>query len=138
MNKITLIGNLTHTPEVKTTQNGTSFCSFTIAVNRRFPDANGERITDFFRITTWKQLAETCGKYLAKGRKVAVVGELQARLNEGKSGKAYLNLDVAADEVEFLSPREGSDVPKADAQPSASTGFNNGFTDIKNPNDLPF
>ena len=60
MNKITLIGNLTHDPETRSTPNGVTVCSFTIAVNRRFAAANGARPTDFFRINAWRQLGDTC------------------------------------------------------------------------------
>lgn len=111
MNKITLIGNLTNEPEKMATPNGTSVTSFTIAVNRRGQDKQ----TDFFRINAWRGLADTCAKFLAKGRKVAVVGELQARTYEAKDGKTKVSLDVQADEVEFLSPAEQKqEKPKTD------------------------
>ena len=111
MNKITLIGNLTSDPEKRATNNGTSVTSFTIAVNRRGQDKQ----TDFFRINAWSGLADTCAKFLAKGRKVAVVGELQARTYEAKDGKTKVSLDVQADEVEFLSPAEQKqEKPKTD------------------------
>ena len=110
MNKITLIGNLTHDPEVRSTPNGVTVCTFTIAVNRRFAQQGGEKATDYFRINAWRQLGENCARYLAKGRKVAVVGELQARTYEGKDGATRMSLDVSADEVEFLTPR-AADIP---------------------------
>ena len=111
MNKITLIGNLTNQPEKRATPNGTSVTSFTIAVNRRGQDKQ----TDFFRINAWRGLADTCAKFLAKGRKVAVVGELQARTYEAKDGKTKVSLDVQADEVEFLSSAEQKqEKPKTD------------------------
>ena len=111
MNKITLIGNLTSDPEKRATNNGTSVTSFTIAVNRRGQDKQ----TDFFRINAWLGMADTCAKLLAKGRKVAVVGELQARTYEAKDGKTKVSLDVQADEVEFLSPAEQKqEKPKTD------------------------
>lgn len=105
MNKLFITGNLTADPEVRSTPSGTTVCSFTVAVNRRFAqrDSN-ERATDFFRVSAWRQLGENCGRFLAKGRKVAVVGELQARLYEAKNGETRMSLDVNADEVEFLSP----------------------------------
>mgnify|MGYP002517900356 CR=1 FL=1 len=110
MNKITLIGNLTNEPEKRATPNGTSVTTFTIAVNRR-----GQDKPDFFRINAWRGLADTCSKFLAKGRKVAVVGELQARTYEAKDGKTKVSLDVQADEVEFLSPAEHKqEKPKTD------------------------
>lgn len=113
MNKITLIGNLVRDPEVRTTQKGDNVCTFTIAVDRRFA-VNGEKVTDFFRINAWRGLADTCARFLAKGRKVAVLGELQARIYETKEGEARLSLDVSADEIEFLTPRgEGSEATAA-------------------------
>jgi single-strand DNA-binding protein len=138
MNKITLIGNLTRDPEVRSTPNGVTVCTFTIAVNRRFANSNGERTTDFFRINAWRQLGETCARYLSKGRKVAVVGELQARTYEGKDGTTRMSLDISADEVEFLSPKSQDD----GAGSSNSRGNDNaqdlaGFTDIQS-DDIPF
>ena len=132
MNKITLIGNLTHDPEVRSTPNGVTVCSFTIAVNRRFASgAGGERPTDFFRINAWRQLGDTC-----KGRKVAVIGELQARTYEAKDGTTRMSLDVQADEVEFLSPKQQEDgaAPSARAENAQDMA---GFTDIQS-DDIPF
>ena len=130
MNKITLIGNLTHDPEIRSTQSGITVCAFTIAVSRRFAGADGERPTDYFRINAWRQLGESCGRFLAKGRKVAVVGELQARLYEAKDGSTRMVLDVQADEVEFLSPRPN-------AQDGSASGDMAGFTDVSS-DDIPF
>ncbi|MDY6081102.1 MAG: single-stranded DNA-binding protein [Eubacteriales bacterium] len=139
MNKITLIGNLTHDPEVRSTPNGVTVCTFTIAVNRRFAQQGGEKATDFFRINAWRQLGENCARYLAKGRKVAVIGELQARTYEGKDGATRMSLDVSADEVEFLTPRsqdEGSGY-SAPRQNNAAPQDLAGFTDIQS-DDIPF
>lgn len=106
MNKIVLIGNLTADPVLRATPNGTSVCNFTLAVNRRFPGADGQKVTDFFNVVAWRGLADTCNKYLARGKKAAVVGELQARTYTAKDGTTRMSLDVGADEVEFLSPKE--------------------------------
>lgn len=137
MNKITLIGNLTHDPETRTTPSGVTVCTFNIAVNRRFANADGERQSDFFRINAWRQLGDVCGRCLSRGKKVAVIGELQARTYEAKDGTTRLSLDVAADEVEFLSPKE--EKPKKERE--NSDGYNNtpedGFTDLVS-DDLPF
>ncbi len=104
MNKVIMIGNLTRDPELNTTQNGIPVCKFSIAVNRRF----GEEV-DFFNIVTWRGLAENCHKYLAKGKKAAVVGELQTRKYTDKNGVERMAIEINADEVEFLSPRTESD-----------------------------
>ena len=139
MNKQYCIGNLVADPETRTTPSGVTVCSFTIAVNRRFANADGERQCDFFRINAWRQLGEVCAKHLAKGRKVAVVGELQARLYDAKNGEKRMSLDVAADEVEFLSPKDEEPKRKKDTA-SVSNGKvtpDDQFTDI-DTSDLPF
>ena len=128
MNKIILIGNLTNDPEQRATPSGVSVCSFTIAVNRRFP-SDGEKQTDFFRIQAWRGLADICNKYLTKGKKVAVIGELQARQYDGKDGQKRMSLDVNADEVEFLSAK--------DEKPAMKPADPNTFEDISSK-DLPF
>ena len=135
MNKITLIGNLTNDPETRSTPNGVTICTFTIATNRRFANSDGERQTDFFRVNAWRQLGEVCAKHLAKGRKVAVVGELQARLYDAKNGEKRMSLDVAADEVEFLSPKD--EEPKNTTVSKGKITPDEGFTDI-DTSDLPF
>lgn len=106
MNKSFFIGNLTKDPELRSTQSGKAVASFTIAVNRRFKNQAGEAVTDFFPVAVWGQLAEVCGKYLTKGKKVAVVGELQTRSYEAKDGTKRYVTEIIADEVEFLSPKE--------------------------------
>jgi len=130
MNKIMIIGNLTGEPELRSTPSGITVCSFTIAVNRRHEDKSGERPTDYFRISAWRQLGDSCGRFLSKGRKVAVVGELQARQYDAKDGSARMSLDVQADEVEFLSPKQV-------AQQSESVPAADDFTDIS-ADDIPF
>ncbi|MDO4571818.1 MAG: single-stranded DNA-binding protein [Clostridia bacterium] len=141
MNKITLIGNLTRDPEVRSTPNGVTVCTFTIAVNRRFASQGGERQTDFFRINAWRQLGETCARYLSKGRKVAVIGELQARTYTANDGATRMSLDVSADEVEFLSPRgseEGGGAAAPAQRPAAAeTPDLAGFSEIQD-DDIPF
>ena len=128
MNKFFGIGNLTKDVDLRTTQSGKAVATFTIAVNRRFKGQDGERQTDFFPVIAWNQLGEMCGKYLTKGKKVAVVGELQTRSYEDKQGVKRYVTEIVADEVEFLSPREA---PQESAQEAQS-----GFVDVDY--DLPF
>lgn len=81
-------------------------CTFTVAVNRRKQsNQQGQPEADFFRVTVWRQLGEICAKYLAKGRKVCVIGPVSVSTYTGKDGKTYANLEVTADDVEFLSPK---------------------------------
>ena len=115
MNKIILIGNLTRDPELSATPSGVSVCNFTIAVNRRRgQNENGQQEADFFRITVWRALGESCAKYLAKGRKVCVTGPVSARTYQANDGSTRVQLEVTADDVEFLSSR--NDNQTADAQ----------------------
>ena len=104
MNKVYLIGNLTRDPEMRSTSAGIPVCNFSIAVNRRFKNAQtGQQETDFFNIVAWRQLAELCSRYLAKGRKVAVFGSIQTRSYDAQDGTKRTAFDIVADEVEFLS-----------------------------------
>ena len=110
MNKVILVGNLTRDPELTETPSGVAVCRFSIAVSRDYANADGTRETDFFNITVWRGRAENCGKYLKKGSKVAVVGNLQNRSYEDKDGIKRTVTDVIANEVEFLSPKaQGED-----------------------------
>ena len=105
MNKVFLIGNLTRDPELRQTPNGVSVCSFGIAVNKRFAGPDGNRGVEYFTISAWRQMGENCAKFLAKGRKVGVVGELSSRSYDGNDGSKRFVMEVNADEVEFLSPK---------------------------------
>ena len=105
MNKLTIIGNLCQNPELRTTSQGISVCTFTVAVNRRNAK-EGQPDADFFRVTAWRQLGENCSKYLAKGRKVCVVGGVSVSTYTGNDGATKANLEVTAEDVEFLSPKD--------------------------------
>lgn len=112
MNRITIIGNITKDPDSRQTQSGITCTTFTVAVNRRNRSqtaAEGQPEADFFRVTAWRQLGDICAKYLAKGRKVAVVGPVSLNTFTGKDGANHATLEVTADDVEFLSHR--SDAP---------------------------
>lgn len=113
MNKLTIIGNVTKEPEMRTTQSGLPVCSFNVAVNRRKGTQADQTEADFFRVTAWRGLAQTCHMYLAKGRKVCVVGTVSASAYTGNDGKARASLEVTAEDVEFLSPRSDADAKEA-------------------------
>lgn len=135
MNKVVLIGNLTRDPELRKTSSGTSVCSFTVAVNRSYTDANGDRQADFITVQTWRGLAENCAQYLGKGRKVAVVGSLQSRTYEDKDGNKRTVSEVVAAEVEFLGAK--SDEPAAAPPPPKAEQTRMGML-TPAPDDLPF
>ena len=100
MNKLIIIGNLVRDPESRSLPTGVNICTFTVAVNGRKEDD-----VQFFRVTTWRGLAENCQRFLAKGRKVAVTGAVSLNTYTKKDGSVGASLEVNADEVEFLSPR---------------------------------
>ena len=106
MNKVILIGNIASDVEVKQTNGGVSVCSFRLAVQRKFANAQVAKEADFFSVVVWRQLAELCGKYCAKGKKVAVVGELQNRSYDAKDGSKRFLTEIIADEVEFLGGKD--------------------------------
>lgn len=105
MNKVILIGNLTKDIELQTTNSGVIVGKFTLAVSRRFANANGDRETDFINIVVWRELAENCAKYLSKGSKCGVVGEMQTRSYDAQDGTKRYVTEVMANEVEFLNTR---------------------------------
>lgn len=105
MNKILLIGNLTCDPEVRGTNTGHTVCSFGLAVNSR---RAGQDRTEFFRVSAWDKLGETCKAYLSKGKKAFVAGQLSLSTYSKHDGSTGVNLEVTANEVEFLSPKENS------------------------------
>lgn len=144
MNKAILIGNLTRDPEYTTTANGTPCCRFTLAVQRRFTNADGVREADFISIVTWRQLAENCAKYLAKGRKCCVEGSIQTRNYDAQDGTKRYVTEVIAESVEFLASNQRQDpgpTPPPE-HPVSVKGeqmnmYNGGFTEVDD-DELPF
>lgn len=109
MNKCILIGNLTKDPELTTTTNGVAVCRFAIAVSRRYSNSDGERETDFLNIVVWRSLGENCHKFLKKGSKVGIVGNIQSRSYDAADGTKRYVTEIVAEEVEFLSTRTNED-----------------------------
>ena len=108
MNKVVLIGRLTRDPELRYTQSGKAFATFTLAVDRRFcrqAEQNGQPTADFIPCMAWDKLAEIIGNNLAKGRRVGVEGRLQTRTYEAQDGSKRSAFDVVLDELEFLDPK---------------------------------
>ena len=120
MNRVYLIGNLTKDPELATTTSGVSVCRFSVAVARRFSNAEGERETDFFNVVAWRGQGENCHKYLKKGSKCAVVGTLQNRTYDANDGTKRTVTEIIADEVEFLTTKAGADAADKDDKKEVS------------------
>lgn len=139
MNKLIIVGNLARDPESRTTSTGSTACSFTVAVNRRRSAQNtNQPEADFFRVTAWNQLGENCQKYLAKGRKVAVVGRVSVSTYTKADGTFGAGLDVMAEDVEFLTPKsEAGFAPAAAAPAATSVNPTMGFEEVSE-DELPF
>jgi single-strand DNA-binding protein len=108
LNKIMLIGNLGKDPEMNVTGDGIPYTRFSLAVNWRTKNAQGERQeeTDWFNVVAWRQLAELCHTYLHKGSKVYLEGRVQQRKYTDKNGVERTAFDVIANDVEFLTPKQ--------------------------------
>lgn len=109
MNKVFLIGNLTRDPELASTNSGVSVCRFSLAVSRNFSNAEGERETDFLNIIVWRNQADNCHKYLKKGSKCAVSGQIQTRTYDAQDGTKRYVTEIVADNVEFLNTKANGD-----------------------------
>lgn len=119
MNKVILVGNLTRDPELATTNSGISYCRFSLAVPKRFT-SGGEREAEFINIVVWRGQAENCAKYLKKGSKAAIVGNIQTRSYDAQDGSKRYVTEVVAEEVEFIGSARGGDgqMPKAEEEVS--------------------
>ena len=147
-NKVILIGNMTADPELKQTAGGTSVCSFSIAVNRRFAKTEqGQQTVDFINIVTWRQSAEFVSRYFKKGNPILVCGQLQTRTWTDNQGQKRYATEVIADEVTFVGPANAngtpvvggsSYTPDAYATPSFNSASSASFEEIPGDDSLPF
>lgn len=110
MNKVFFIGNLTRDPETINTANGNKISKFDIAVNRRFTQ-EGEKKTDFFRVVTFRSLAEVVENYLTKGSKVSIVGTINTTEWQADDGTKRKGVEIIADEIEFLKTKLDEETP---------------------------
>ena len=148
-NKVILIGNMTADPELKQTTTGTSVCSFSIAVNRRYSKAEqGQQTVDFINVVTWRQQAEFVSRYFKKGNPILVCGQLQTRTWSDNQGQKRYATEVIADEVSFVASQaqqqassnaaSGSYTPDAYGAPTFNSAPGVNFEEIPNDGDLPF
>ena len=107
MNKVELVGRLTKDPEVKLTSNQTPFCNFTVAVDRRFKDSNGQRQADFISCVAWRQTATFIQKYFRKGNRIGLTGSIQTRTYDDQNGQKRYITEVVVDEAEFVESGNG-------------------------------
>ena len=114
MNNVTIVGRLTKDPELRTISTGNTTCSFTVAVNRQFTNAQGERETDFINCVIWGKQAENLCKYCTKGSLIGVQGRIQTRNYDGQDGKKVYVTEVSAQNVSFLGFKNSNEVPSFD------------------------
>lgn len=114
MNKVLLVGRITKDVEIRMTSNQTPYCNFTLAVERRFKDANGQRQVDFINCVAWKQTATFIQQYFKKGSRIGVAGSIQTRTYDDQNGAKHYIVEVVVDEAEFV---ESTTAPKAQEEP---------------------
>ena len=128
---------MTRDPELRTTNTGKDVCNFTVAVNSRQKKADGSTDVDFFRVTAWNNLAKSCKEFLAKGKKVCVVGTVGVSTFTGNDGSTKAQMEVTADDVEFLTPKGESGQAPAQ-EPAVATSAPAGATPVNVDDELPF
>ncbi|MBO5098589.1 MAG: single-stranded DNA-binding protein [Clostridia bacterium] len=149
LNKVILMGRLTRDPELRTTPQGVSVCTFSVAVDRGYVRQGEERQADFINVVAWRSTAEFVSKYFIKGQMIAVVGRLQTRNYDDKDGKKVYVTEVVADEISFADSKRDNGQASAPAtyttaapaqavpqqtQPPVSDGFQV----VPDEDDLPF
>ena len=137
VNKVILIGRLGRDPELRYTGSGTPVCNFSLAVNRRrgSRDSQQQEETDWFRVTAWERLAETCANYLAKGRQVYIEGRIRLDTYTGQDGQERSNLAVTAYEMQMLGSRRDQGMSSESMDDSGAPAEAEETID---PDDLPF
>ena len=146
MNVVCLLGRLTATPELKTTQSGVSVTSFSVAVDRTYQPKGAERQTDFINCVAWRNTADFICRYFQKGQRIALQGSLQSRSYTDKTGASRTVFEVVIDNA-FFAESKGNSAPRSDSQPmpsyteaapAFSTAGGNDFEEIVGDDDLPF
>ena len=143
INNVVLVGRLTRDPELKTTNSGTSVCSFTVAVDNRQKNSDGTKSTSFIPCTAFQQAADNMSKFLKKGSLVGIVGRLNQRSYQNKDNVKVTVIEVLCDSVQFLEPKgEGRQVENDNSGfesdiPSQDESKNLDALDLPD-DDLPF
>ncbi len=139
-NLVVLTGRLTADPELKTTSNGLSVTTFSIAVDRRYRSGE-ERQTDFINIVAWRQSAEFITKYFKKGNLIGIEGSIQTRRYQDKNGNNRTAFEVVVNNVQFVESKRDSGAPVGDTAPASYSNADvNDFADLGDAtdDDLPF
>ena len=139
MNKVFVIGRITADPELRTTQSGMAVAQYRIAVNRRTKSADGQQQADFFPCVAWDKNAEFVAKYLSKGMKIAIAGQLQTRSYDAQDGSKRYVTEIIVNEHEFCESKGAGGYQEQSAPaPEPPSGYNGGgFTEVQD-DELPF
>jgi len=121
LNRVVLMGRITHDLEIRQTPNGVSALSFSVAVDRNFKNQNGGYDVDFISCVAWRNTAEFIGRYFGKGRMIALEGQLRSRTFEDKNGTKHYVTEVYVDSASFTGEKNAQDV-----QSAPQNGFNSG------------
>lgn len=157
LNIVAIMGRLVYDPELKTTPQGTSVCSFRIACDRSYTQKGQQRQADFIDVVAWRQSAEFVSKYFQKGSMIAIEGSLQTRQYQDKQGNNRTAVEVLANQISFAGPKAAekpavrdfdqqtrNHVQQANAAQNAPQGQQatdadlDNFIEIADDGDLPF
>jgi len=119
VNKVTIIGNVGKDPETKKTPQGTTITTFSVAVSRTRKGADGQSVdeTEWFRVVAWEKLGDSCAEYLRKGSHVYIEGRLQTRKFTGQDGQERSIVEVVANDMQNLTPRDRTATAEVDDIP---------------------
>mgnify|MGYP003595167289 CR=1 FL=1 len=135
-------GRLTRDPEIKNTTTGKAVANFTLAVDRRFKNQDGQKEADFINCQAWGKTAEVLGQYTQKGSRIGVVGRLQVRSYDAQDGTKRWVTEVIVDELEFLESKGGSNSAntqqQSNGEPMTVMGLDEDFHLMADDDDIPF
>lgn len=139
INNVVLMGRLTADPELKTTPNGTSVTSFSVAVERSYAPKGQERETDFINIVAWRHTADFVCRYFSKGSMIAIEGSIQTRKYQDRNGNNRVAVEVVANQVSFCgSKNEGANTRQQEPSYPLDVDTDDDFEDLPDDDDLPF
>ncbi|UYO61847.1 single-stranded DNA-binding protein [Acetobacterium wieringae] len=143
MNKVILVGRLTRDPEMKNTNSGKTVTRFSLAVDRRFKNKDGQKEADFINIVVWGKQAEFASQYLSKGSQISLSGRLQVSSYDGQDGQRRYVTEVVADEITFLSSKKdggnsANTQHQSNSEPMSVMGLDEDFHLMADDDDCPF
>ncbi len=145
MNRVVLVGRITHDLELRYTNSGVAYLSFSIAINRTYTNQQGEREADFIRCMVWRNQAENMVKYVGKGSLIGVDGRLQSSNYETPQGEKRTSIDVVCENVQFLESKGTQETyrpeptpPTPSYEPDTDDDLYDTAMDVGSDDDLPF